>query len=137
MNKLNLPKDEMAFRKIYKDLVANEKITTVFRPGKRVCGDFRGYCLGEIVTIRTIEQVGADWASLAPKFDNNFFKKIEITGTTTFKIKELTEADFVGSSPDIKDIESLKYHLGTIYNLSIEDVDEDAIVTKIQFKYKN
>src|ERR1035437_9116028 len=135
MNKLNLPRDEMAFRKIYKDLVNSKKITTVFRPGKRLCGDFRSYCLGEKITIRIIENFGADWAKVEPQFDSNFKKQIEIIGTTAVKIKEFKKVDFEGSSPDVYDTKSLQHHLGLIYNLSIEDVGDESVVTKIQFKY--
>jgi len=133
--KLDLPRDEMAFRKIYKDLITRKEITTVFRPGKRLCGDFRSYCLGEIITIRIIENVGADWAEVAPQFETNYGKKIEIIDTTTSKIEDLKKTDFEGSSPDVCDIKSLQYHLGLIYNLSIDEVGMETMITKIQFKY--
>ncbi len=133
--KLDLPRDEMAFRKIYKDLVAGEKITTVFRPGKRLCGDFRSYCLGEKITIRIIENVGADWAKIAPQFETDFRKIIEIIDTSIMKLKDLTSKDFLGSSPDVCDKKSLIYHLGLIYNLSIDELNDESSVTKIKFQY--
>ncbi len=136
IDKLNLPRDEMAFRKIYKDLVLNKEITTVFRPGKRLCGDFRGYCPGEKITIRLIENAGADWAKVPPQFDSEFKKEIEIVGMDAMKISDLKSDDFIGSSPDVHDTKSLQYQIGLIYNLSFDDISEDAIVTKIQFKYK-
>lgn len=135
MNKLELPRDEIAFRKIYKDLIIKKKITTVFRPGKRICGDFRGYCSGEIIKIRIIEKIGADWAMLPPKFEEDFIKKIEIVNIESFPIKNLKEKDFSGSSPDVFDKKSLIHQLGIIYNLSIEELQDDSLITKITFKY--
>ncbi|MFA6797510.1 MAG: hypothetical protein WCR40_02295 [Candidatus Paceibacterota bacterium] len=135
MTRLELPRDEIAFRKIYKSLIANKEITTVFRPGKRICGDFRGYCSGEIIKIRIIEKVGADWAILPPKFEEEFIKKIEIIETKSFPIRDLQKEDFNGSSPDVFDKKSLLYQLGIIYNLSVEELQEDSLITKITFKY--
>ncbi|MDD4804468.1 MAG: hypothetical protein PHN69_04770 [Candidatus Pacebacteria bacterium] len=135
MNKLELPRDEIAFRKIYKDLIIKKKITTVFRPGKRICGDFRGYCSGEIIKIRIIEKIGADWAMLPPKFEEEFIKKIEIVEIKSFPVKDLQEDDFNGSSPDVFDKGSLIHQLGIIYNLSIEELQDDSLITKITFKY--
>jgi hypothetical protein len=137
MNKLELPRDEIAFRKIYKDLIIKNKITTVFRPGKRICGDFRGYCPGEVIKIRVIEKTGADWAMLPPEFEQDFVKKIEMIEIKSLFIKDLKKEDFEGSSPDVFDKNSLLYHLGIIYNLPVEKLQDDNLITKITFKYIN
>ncbi len=133
--KLNLDPNWIAFRKIYKTLIKEKKITTVFRPTVRLCGDFRGYCQGQIVNIGIIDKIGADWGALPPVFLDESFGKIKITEITAKKINKLTENDFFGSSPDIQDIKSLKYHLGLIYNLSYDEIDDEYMITKIQFKY--
>ena len=136
LNMLNLPKDEMAFRKIYLDLLEQEKITTIFRPGKRDCGEVRGYCPSQLVTAKVLENIGADWAEVPPKFIEGFSKNIVIKSAEVKKIKDFTNADFIGSSPEVHDIKSLKYHLGVIYNLSLSSLSDDALVTKITFEYK-
>jgi len=133
--KLVLDPNWIAFRKIYKDLIKEKKITVVFRPDERLCGDFRGYCEGQIVTIGVVDKVGADWSKLPPVFLSEDFGKIKIINIEAKKIKELTKDDFTASSPDVKDATTLKYHLGIIYNLPPEDVMEDSTVTKIQFEY--
>ena len=135
MKRLELPRDEIAFRKIYKDLIIKNKITTVFRPGKRVCGDFRGYCPGEIVKIRIIEKTGADWAMLPPEFEKDFVKKIKMIEIKSLLLKDLKKKDFAGSSLDVFDKNSLIHHLGIIYNLPIEELQDDSLVTKITFQY--
>ena len=133
--KLVLDPNWIAFRKIYKDLIRGKKITTIFRPAARLCGDFRGYCEGQIVTIGIIDKVGADWGALPPVFLDESFGKIKIIRTEAKQIKELISEDFAGSSPDVKDAETLKFHLGVIYNLSPDQVNDDLTVTKITFEY--
>ncbi len=133
--KLELDPSWIAFRKVYKNLIKNKKIVTVFRPTARLCGDFRGYCEGQIVTIGIIDKVGADWGALPPVFLDESFGKIKIINIEAKKIKDLIESDFEGSTPDVCNILTLKYHLGLIYNLPHEEVDDESIVTKIQFEY--
>lgn len=133
--KLKLDPNEIAFRKIYKDLLKEKKITTVFRPTVRLCGDFRGYCEGQIVTIKVIDSVGSDWGSLPPVFLDEDFGKIRIVKMEAKRIKELTEDDFNGSSPDVRDITTLKYHLGIIYNLPPENVSDESEITIVRFEY--
>lgn len=133
--KLDLDPSWIAFRKVYKDLVKMKRITTVFRPTARLCGDFRGYCKDQIVTIGIIDKVGADWGGLPPVFLDEAFGKIKITEIEAKKIKDLTIDDFLNSSPDVQNTETLKYHLGLIYNLSQEDINDESMVTKIQFEY--
>lgn len=137
MKKLELPRDEMAIRKIYKKLAEQGKLTTVFRPGKRVCGDFRGYCPGEQVKLRIIDKVGADWAMLPPEFISDFIKLIEIEKIEAFLIKDLRPEHFEGSSPDVQNKESLIYQLGIIYNMEPELLHDEALITRISFRYKN
>ena len=135
MKKLELPRDEIAFRKIYKNLIIKKKLTTVFRPGKRVCGDFRGYCPGEVIKIRIIEKIGADWAMLPPEFEKDFIKKIKMVAIKSLPIKELKSEDLIGSSPDVFDQNSLIHHLGLIYNLPMEELQAESLITKITFEY--
>ena len=135
--KLLLDPNEIAFRKIYKNLVEDQKITVIFRPGKRFCGDFRGYCAEQKATIRIIDKVGADWAILPPKFLRGFSKKVTIKETDTKTFAELKKSDFRGSSPDIYDKESLKYNLGIIYNIDENEFTDDFIITKTTFTYDN
>lgn len=133
--KFYLPSDEMAFRKIYKPLVEKEILTTVFRPGQRLCNDFRGYCPGDIVKAKIITELGSDRAKLAPKFLDNPIKFIKIGSIKAIKIKDLKPSDFKGSSPDVRDKQSLKYHLGLIYNLDPASLSDEAEITRINFIY--
>ena len=133
--KLNLNPHWVAFRKIYADLLKDRKITVIFRPEKRLCGDFRGYCEGQIVNVGVIEKVGADWGKLPPQFLDESFGKIRIEKMEAKRIGNLKKEDFIGSSPDVFDVTSLKYHLGLIYNLAPRQLTDDSLVTIIKFSY--
>lgn len=135
ITKLALDPNEMAIRKIYWPLLKTEKLTTVFRPGKRLEGDERGYRKGQIVDARVIDYIGADWAGVPPEFAPQLSKKIIIESVEAKKIGELSAQDFIGSSPDIFNQQSLIYHLGVVYNLFPEDLNPNSLVTIINFKY--
>jgi len=132
---LKLPKDEMAFRKIYRDFLEQEKVTVVFRPGRRLCNDFRGYCVGQIVKAQVIEQLGLDRAQLAPIFVPNMVKMIRIETIEAHTIDSLVASDFLGSTPDVHDQISLVFQLGLIYNLEPKNLSGDSVVTRIHFSY--
>lgn len=129
---MELPRDEMAFRKRYEDLLVARKITTVFRPGNRVYPNRRGYIPGEQVMARVIERCGSDEAGVAPLF-NGLRIPIQITALTLKTIDGIDEEDFAGSSPDVYDRESLEDHLEGIYQKPIDCFD--GAVTRIQFRY--
>ncbi len=128
-------RDEIAFRKIYTDLVKERKVTTIFRPGRRLCGDPKGYCKGEIVTIRIVERVGADWAHVPGELRDDVGERVEILDVVCMPLGSLTSTDFDGATPDIYDQESLRYHLGALYNLSPDEIDDQKVVTKTTFRY--
>ncbi len=125
----------IAFRKVYLDLIKERKVLTVFRPGPRPCGSPQGYCENQIVNVRVIDEAGANWADLPPKFLHLDLSQIKMKKIELKKINELTESDFKDSSPDVKNVEALKYHLGLMYNLFLKDLSDDSIVTKISFNY--
>lgn len=129
---MELPRDEMAFRKQYEELLLSKKITTVFRPGNRVFPNRRGYMPGETVTARVIEQCGSDELGVPPLF-NDTRVPIQITALTVKVIEGVEEPDFTGSSPDVYDRDSLEEHLFGIYRKPIDCFD--GAVTRIQFRY--
>jgi hypothetical protein len=129
---LLLPRDEMAFRKEYGQLLLTRRIATVFRPGNRVHPNRRGYMVGETVTARIIEQCGNDRLGQPPVF-GPIAIPIRITHLTVFFIDCVKQADFHGSSPDVFDRKSLIGHLERIYEEPIDSFDR--IVTRIGFRY--
>jgi len=128
---MNLRRDEMAFRIVYLELLRKKELTTVFRPGNRIYPSHRGYTVGEKITARVIEIPGDDGSLIAPKFLDEVFP-IQITEIVICDISKLAEKDFEGSSPDVKNKEQLRYHLGLIYNKPVNYFRE---VSKISFKY--
>lgn len=128
---MNLPRDEMAFRKQYEDLLLAREITTVFRPGNRVYPNRRGYIPGEHVTARVIERCGCDERRVPPLFNATRIP-IQITSLTVKMLDVVEEDDFEGSSPDVHDRDSLVEHLVGIYQ---RPVVCDGTVTRIRFRY--
>lgn len=129
---LLLPRDEMAFRKQYQDLLIARAITTVFRPGDRVYPAPRGYRRGERVTARVIETPGSDALGVPPTF-NAVSAPIMIREVKRLRLDALRPNDFRGSSPDVRDRESLLAHLLEIYGPPLERFG--GIVTRIRFRY--
>jgi hypothetical protein len=101
------PRDEIWFRKIYMDLIRDHKITTIFRPGVRLCNSNKGFCNGEVLRVKVIDKVGADWADLHGRTLTDFEYQVRVLDTKVCPIKSLTVEDFQGSSPDISDVSSL------------------------------
>ena len=132
-NALNLPRDEIAFRKEYQELTLKRKLTTVFRPGNRVYPNWRGYKEGEIVTLRVIEKCGCDEEFIPPTF-NKIKLKVQIASIKVIDIETLDTRHFYGSSPDVHDIPSLKKHLGRIYRKPDSYYDDEQ-VTQICIRY--
>lgn len=130
-----LPADDLAIRKIYIDLLKNEVLTTVFRPGSRNCHDFRGYCPGDIVNARIIDHPGLDRAKIAPIFLDSPVKKILIETVEEKTIGSLSTKDFIGAPPNICDKQSLIQKLGLIYNLAPSSLFDDAVITRIHFSF--
>lgn len=129
---MELPRDEMAFRKRYEELLLTRQITTVFRPGNRVFPNRRGYIPGEHVIARVIERCGSDEQGVPPLF-NDIRVPIRITSLTVKTIDGIEKDDFAGSSPDVYDRGSLEEHLEGIYQKPIDCFD--GAVTRIQFRY--
>lgn len=131
---MELPRDEIAFRKEYQELVLDRSIRTVFRPGNRVFPNWRGYRLGEIVTARIIDECGSDELNIPPLF-NEHRVRVRIASLFVTSIDNLTSEDFAGSSPDIYDVESLEEHLRYIYRRPIDVFSRK--VTRIGLEYLN
>lgn len=135
MKQLQLNPNEMALRRMYEPLIQTKLLTTVFRPQRRLCGDRRGYCQGQIVTLRIIANVGADWAGVPPRFMSGLRKRVVINKVEAKQLQQLTKRDFIGSSPDVYDRRTLRTQLGLIYNLPLSRLGPKAVVTRIQFVY--
>ncbi len=136
-NRLKLPSDEMAFRRIYRKLIEREVLTTVFRPEPRACSDERGYCVGQIVQARILETPGSDTHKISPRFLDGGSKTIRIESVEVKAIGSLTRQDFQGSSPDVQDVQDLRYHLGIIYNLDPSEITESKLITRIKYSFIN
>lgn len=132
MTPVEMPRDEMAFRRQYEPLLLARTLTTVFRPGNRIWPNWRGYQPGEIVTARVIEQPGSDALGIAPLF-TDIRIPIEIVSVTAIEVAALTASHFCGSSFDVHDTESLRAHLAEIYEQPLSAFDD--IVTRIAFAY--
>ena len=131
---LDMPRDEMAFRRRYEPLLFARTLTTVFRPGNRLWPNWRGYRLNEIVTARVIARPGSDALGIPPEFTTTR-TRIEIVDIRVLPPEALTAEDFVGSSPDVHDVASLRIHLLGIYGRPLSAFG--VVVTRIQFAYRD
>lgn len=127
-----LPRDEMAFRARYRELLLARALTTVFRPGDRISPSWRGYSQGEIVTARIISRPGSDELGVPPQFDDIRIP-IRIVALSVSRLETLGPDAFLGSSPDVCDAASLAQHLHRIYGRPLADFDNQ--VTRIAFAY--
>jgi hypothetical protein len=129
---VTLPRDEMAFRRHYRELLVKRLLTTVFRPGDRIYPNWRGYSEGEIVTARVICRPGSDELGVPPEFDDLRIP-IRIAALSVSPIDALEAGAFDGSSPDVYDKASLARHLEHIYGRPVSDFGN--LVTRIAFAY--
>lgn len=129
---LDMPRDEMAFRRRYEPLLANRTLTTVFRPGNRLWPNWRGYRCNEIITTRVIARPGSDALGIPPEFTSSRIM-IQIIDIKVFGPEALTADDFLGSSPDVRDSGSLRIHLLGIYGRPLSAYGD--VVTRIRFAY--
>lgn len=127
-----LPRDEMAFRKPYRDLLLRRALTTVFRPGDRIYPSWRGYLLGEVVCARIIERPGSDELGIPPRFEELRIA-IRIADLWRGPLEALQPDAFAGSSPDVSDRHGLRAHLHAIYGRPLGDFGD--VVTRIAFAY--
>lgn len=130
---MELRRDELAVRKIYSHLIKSKKLTTFFRPFNRIFPNYRGYKHGEIIKIKIIETVGNDLHDIPPKFSEDEFPA-RIVSIKAKRFNDISEEDFFGSSPDVTNKNSLAYHLGVIYNLPMDKIEQSEI-TIIEIKY--
>ena len=129
---MELPRDEMAFRADYEELVFQQSLTTVFRPGNRVFPNWRGYKPGEIITGRIIERCGCDQKDIPPVFKAAKIP-LKIAKIDIIPISQISQQDFEGSSWDVNDLKSLDRHIAKIYNKTLSEYDN--VVTRIELDY--
>ncbi len=129
---VDLPRDEMAFRKVYQRLLLAQEITAVFRPGDRRFPAWRGYAPGEAVTARVIARVGSDALGVPPVF-NEVRVPIRIHDVALLEAASLGPEDFAGCSPDVCDVAALTAHLEGIYQRPLAEYG--GVVTRIRFHY--
>lgn len=121
---------EFWFRKEYEDLVINKKLTQFVRPGVRKSPDPKGTNVGEKVLVRIIEvpSLIKEEAVLNPNVLEADVVKLEPK-----KIEEMTNEDFIGTSPDADTKDGVISQLEKIYNT---DFSKDDIVTVFEIRYE-
>lgn len=129
---MELPRDEMAFRADYEILLSQQSLTTVFRPGNRIFPKWRGYKHGEVVTGRIIKCCGCDKENTAPVF-TDLKIPLRVVQIETIPVSELSAQDFLGSSWDVTDADSLNQHIQRIYNKPLSAYGN--VVTRIALDY--
>lgn len=130
---MKYPRKEIWERKVYEPLIKSEKLTTLFRPGNRICdvGKVKCFNNGEEVTIKILEKQGDDIRNIEPVFSPTI-KKARIEEIKENSLPSLLKKDFKNSYPNATNQKTLRYHLGLIYNKEPNSFKE---VTKIKIEY--
>lgn len=133
MENENNDRNSLGFRIVYKPLIINGSLTTIFRPNLPKYKKL--YPIGELVSARIIKHPGDEKNKIVPLYtDDKLF--VRIKSINSVRIKELKPEDFIGSSPDVHDQESLAYHLGLIYNEAADVFGPETKIIKIKFSYE-
>ena len=133
MSKLKYPRNEIWERLVYEDLIREEKLKVLFRPASRICDGKKSKCfyLGEEVVLKVLKKPGDDERGIEPMF-TSLVKRVEIQGLKEVFLSSIKEKDCVGSYPNVLDEETLRYHLGLVYNKKLTSFEK---ITIIKLKY--
>lgn len=124
--------EDMGFRMAYKNLLQNHQLTTVFRLHSEKYSQL--YPANRCVNGRIIAIPGNAQRNIAPVYDN-FVVRMKVIDIRTLRMGDFKKEDFKGSSPDVYDIKSLKWHLALIYNKPVEHFDENTKIVAIELSY--
>jgi hypothetical protein len=125
------PRDEIWLRKVYEPEVVSGSLTRIFKPGDRTYPNHKGFKIGEQIKIRVVEIPGNDQTNCVP-IVKNYYRKATIDSIIVTAIDSLKKEDFIGSSKDIYNKNSLRYNLGLLYNDVPESFNKISI---IEIKY--
>jgi hypothetical protein len=128
---------EIWVRKIYSSFVDDESLTTIFRPGRRLISENHPKALGvgELVRVRIVDQVGADWAGVYGTLLPQPNSAAVITDVIVKPFGTFSRSDFHGAPPSIQDNNELGADLALIYNLSRNELCASLWITRTTFRY--
>jgi len=128
-------RNHITLKKFYRSEVKDKSLTRIFRPGNRECPNEKCYFGTQKVFIKILDIGGSDYHKIEPIHLKEKYP-VEIINSKCLKLKDLKKLDFKNCGSDLKNIETLKSHLGLIYNLekSILD-DKNFEITITDFKY--
>jgi len=118
----DIKKNHITLKKYYLYDVENKSLTRIFRPGNRTCPNNKCYFKNQKVFIKILDIAGSDYHEIEPIHIKKKFP-VKIISSKCFKLPDLKKEDFKNSGNDIKNIKTLKSHLGLIYNLEKKDLD--------------
>lgn len=125
-------KQEFWLRFVYRASILARELTTIFRPNLPKYTEL--FKPGLTVPIRILRHPGKPEADIPPEFTADKVTA-KVKSINCRNIKTLKNSDFVGSSPDVHDEISLRYHLGLIYDGPFDDPRWDQGVIKIELEY--
>jgi len=122
----------IGFRMVYRDLVLSGSLTTVFRLDRAKYEQL--FKSGSVVEGGIIRQPGNREENRNPVFTEDEIS-LRIKTLKKISLRDLRPVDFFGSSPDVKDMQGLIYHLGLIYNQPAGSFHPETKVIKIELEY--
>jgi len=128
-------KNHITLKKFYHEDIKQKILTRIFRPGNRECPDEKCYFGTQKVFIKILDITGSDYHKIEPIHLPQKYP-VEIISSKCLKLKDLKKSDFKNCGSDLKNIETLKSHLGLIYNLDTNIFnDKNFEITITDFKY--
>lgn len=121
-------------RKAYRGLFDAQSITAVVRLGDRSDPDHKNHIrAGVPLPVRFIKGRGPADVGMTGNLEPDDGTTFERTGCTVKTIGELTEVDLRCTAPDTATPELVRYHLATLNDTDLPDLD--TVVTIWRFKY--
>lgn len=122
----------IGFRMVYRELVLTGSLTTVFRPNRAKYEQL--FKPGSVVEGGIIRIPGNRLENIKPIFTEDEIS-LKIKAFKKILLKNLRPIDFFGSSPDVKNVQGLIYHLGMIYNQAAASFNPETEVIRIKLEY--
>ena len=128
-------RNHITVRRLYNSFVEDRSLTTIFRPGVRLYPNEKSYRDGQLALVKILQVPGNDVYGIEPvHFDNDFPVRVERSVAT--RLIDVEPSLFSSAGPDINSLDTLRFNLANIYNLSYKEVfSDDFEVTYTTFKY--
>lgn len=126
--------EAIGFRMVYRDLVLSRSLTIIFRPDSPKYKEL--YCCGHVIEGKIIAEPGNPRLKVNPTYTDDVVY-LKAKSVSRIALSDLKPEHFVGSSPDVQNVQGLIWQLGLIYNKSASEFTPKTKVIRIELEYVN